>query len=326
MGLPGRASCNKYITHTLSSQVSPVKLAIYSLAMATHQQGVLVSFKGETMITAAAAGNLPLCVLLWGMGSAKQINLMLAVDEHGNNPFHFAVRAQTTDVMAFFNQQTRGMLTPEVRLVDSTNNAGETGLLRAVSAGCVPVIKALLDEKSDVCHVNKHGQNVLHICTRDCQLWMLNFLHNYISETVGSDKASAMLHSVDSDGMGLMHYAADAGDVNITEFLIRKGLSPFAAHPESGATPLHTAVAHHRLELACFLLHCGASPWVKDAQGKSALQLHSLQQDPVLKAGLLGHPRVSPCGLACLHDCQPANQHAPPPTFDPEKGKPSLLH
>lgn len=64
------------------------------------------------------------------MGSAKQINLMTAVDESGNNPFHHAVRSQTTDVMAFFNQQTKGMLTPEKRLVDATNNAGETALLR----------------------------------------------------------------------------------------------------------------------------------------------------------------------------------------------------
>jgi hypothetical protein len=103
--------------------------------MATHQ-AVLVSYKGDTMITAASAGNLPLCVLLWGMGSAKQINLMVAVDEQGNTPFHHAVRSQTTDVMAFFNQQTKGMLTPEKRLVEAQNNAGETALLRGMCHVC----------------------------------------------------------------------------------------------------------------------------------------------------------------------------------------------
>ena len=252
------------------------------------------------MITAASSGNLPLCVLLWGMGSAKQINLMTAVDEQGNNPFHHAVRAQTTDVMAFFNQQTKGMLTPEKRLVDSTNNAGETALLRAVPTGCMPVIKALLDEKSDVCHVNNNGHNVLHLCAKECQLWTLNYLYHHISTTLGTDKATEMLRAVDKDGQGVLELAAEAGDVNIVELLVRQGLDPYRAHPSSGATPLHLAVSRHRLEMAVFLLHCGANPYAEDAQGQCALQLHALRQDPALRAAVMRHPRVSRHGLSCL--------------------------
>ena len=59
--------------------------------------------------------------------------------------------------------------------------------------GCVPVIKALLDEKSDVCHVNKHGQNVLHLCATESQLWTLNYLYHYIRTENGTDKATEML-------------------------------------------------------------------------------------------------------------------------------------
>jgi ankyrin repeat protein len=276
------------------------------------QQGVLVSYKGETMLTAASSGNLPLCVLLWGMGAAKQLNLLRAVDEQGNTPFHHAVRAQSTDVMAFFNQQSKGMLTPELRLVDAVNTAGETGLQRAAATGCMPVIKALLDEKSDVCHVNNYGQNVLHICVRECQLWTLNYLHNYISDTVGAEKAKEMLHAVDKDGNGLIEYAADAGDVNITEYLVRKGLNPFRVHPDTGSTPLHLAVAHHRMELMSFLLHCGANPHIADKKGVTAFQHHALQQDPVLRAALMSHPRVTSC-------CTQAKVEYP--TFDPEKGE-----
>ena len=160
------------------------------------QQGVLVAYKGETIMSAAASGNLPLCVLLWGMGSAKQINLMVAVDEQGNNPFHHAVRAQSTDVMAFFNQQTGGMLTPDKRLVDTTNKAGDTPLLRALPTGCMTVIKALIDEKSDVCHSNNAGENVFHICVKESQLWTLNYIHHHICKTLGNEKATEMLQVV----------------------------------------------------------------------------------------------------------------------------------
>lgn len=100
----------------------------------------ILSYNGQTIITASSQGNLPVCVLLWGMASAKKINIM-SNDIHGNNPMHYACLANNSEVMAFFHQQLRGMLTPEIRLVDSVNNAGETPLLRAMSTGQMTVIK-----------------------------------------------------------------------------------------------------------------------------------------------------------------------------------------
>ena len=104
---------------------------------------ILLSYNGQTIISASSQGNLPICVLLWGMASAKKINLMIS-DIHGNNPMHYACLANTAEVMAFFHQQLHGMLTPEIRLVDSINNAGETPLLRAMSTGQMSVIKVSL--------------------------------------------------------------------------------------------------------------------------------------------------------------------------------------
>lgn len=102
----------------------------------------ILSYNGQTIITASSQGNLPICVLLWGMASAKRINIMLN-DIHGNNPMHYACLAPTAEVMSFFHQQLKGMLTPEIRLVDSINNLGETPLLRAMSTGQMLVIKVL---------------------------------------------------------------------------------------------------------------------------------------------------------------------------------------
>lgn len=52
-------------------------------------------------------------------------------------------------MISFFQQQTKGMATPDTRLVDATNDAGETALMRAMSVGKIPVVKTLLDELSD---------------------------------------------------------------------------------------------------------------------------------------------------------------------------------
>lgn len=101
---------------------------------------IMVAYNGTTITTAATQGNLPVCVLLWGMASAKKQSLMIP-DKHGNNPMHYACLAPTAEVMGFFLQQTRGMLTPEIKLIDSRNNNGETPLLRSVGAGHMIVIK-----------------------------------------------------------------------------------------------------------------------------------------------------------------------------------------
>ena len=100
--------------------------------------------------------------------------------------------------------------------------------------------------------------------------------------------------------MGLVEHAAQAGDVNIMEFLIRKGLNICRVHPTTGQTPLHMAVSRHRLELARFLLSCGCSPYILDKDGLSVLQYHNLRQDSSLRTGISQHPAVSRFGLRCF--------------------------
>lgn len=49
---------------------------------------------------AAAQGNLPVVVLLWGMASSKRVNLM-EKDFQGNNAMHYAAMADNTEVRCF---------------------------------------------------------------------------------------------------------------------------------------------------------------------------------------------------------------------------------
>lgn len=63
-----------------------------------------IAYRGVNIYQAAAQGSLPLCVLLWGMASAKRVNLM-SPDPSGNNPLHMAALADTPEV-----RQTSGFL------------------------------------------------------------------------------------------------------------------------------------------------------------------------------------------------------------------------
>ena len=56
-----------------------------------------IQYKGVNIYQAAQQGSLPLCVLLWGMASAKRVNL-LTPDSQGNNPLHAAALADSAEV------------------------------------------------------------------------------------------------------------------------------------------------------------------------------------------------------------------------------------
>ena len=57
-----------------------------------------INYKGATMKLACQQGNLPVCVLLWGIAAAKRVSLM-DPDSEGNNPMHYAVLSENTEVL-----------------------------------------------------------------------------------------------------------------------------------------------------------------------------------------------------------------------------------
>jgi hypothetical protein len=57
-----------------------------------------INYHGINISQAAGEGNLPVCVLLWGMATAKRVNLM-DPDIQGNTPMHFAALADNPEVV-----------------------------------------------------------------------------------------------------------------------------------------------------------------------------------------------------------------------------------
>eukprot|EP01035_Chromulina_nebulosa_P019949 gene19949-25915_t len=120
-----------------------------------------LSYHGINISQAAAQGNLPICVLLWGMAAAKRVNLMQS-DDIGCNPMHYAAMADNPEVLGFINQQTRGLLTPsDLKLIDSRNLSGETPLLRSMYTGRMSVVKTLLDDGSDPFIRDNNGNTII---------------------------------------------------------------------------------------------------------------------------------------------------------------------
>jgi ankyrin repeat protein len=77
-------------------------------------------------------------------------------------------------------QHTKGMLSSDVRLVDSRNEKGETPLLRAMTTGRQSVIRSLLDEGSDPFVRDKKGSTIFIVLAKYCHLWCMNFMFSTV--------------------------------------------------------------------------------------------------------------------------------------------------
>lgn len=64
-----------------------------------------INYHGVSISQAASQGNLPLCVLLWGMATAKRVKLM-DPDQQGDTPMHFAAMADLPEVLSYFNDES----------------------------------------------------------------------------------------------------------------------------------------------------------------------------------------------------------------------------
>lgn len=101
-----------------------------------------VVYHGMTIATACQQGNLPVCVLLWGVGAAKNVNLMNP-DRYGNSPFHYAALSDNTEIFGFLKQQAEMMELSHSDFINSKNANGETPFLKAAGVGNINIIEVI---------------------------------------------------------------------------------------------------------------------------------------------------------------------------------------
>jgi hypothetical protein len=94
-----------------------------------------VEYDGQNAFTAAANGDFPLVVLLWGMAMAVQpapVDMLAAADANGNTIMHHAASVAlegNTSIVHFLIQQTQAAGRDVATVVDARNLAGETPLM-----------------------------------------------------------------------------------------------------------------------------------------------------------------------------------------------------
>lgn len=74
------------------------------------------------------------------------------------------------------------------------------------------------------------------------------------------------IDSLDEDGLGLIHWAADRGSVDVLNILVSHGAGINVCDAE-GQTPLHYAVSCGHIDCVKFLLDLGSDPHIKDSDG-----------------------------------------------------------
>lgn len=94
------------------------------------------------------------------------------------------------------------------------------------------------------------------------------------------NKLKSILNELDTDGLGLVHWAADRGSTNILQLLINEGAN--ANLPDCDMqTPLHYAASCGHVECVKLLINNGANIDVKDANGDTPIMASN---DDVIKS------------------------------------------
>ncbi|KAJ8735405.1 hypothetical protein PYW07_007025 [Mythimna separata] len=152
----------------------------------------------------------------------------------------------------------RDKLTPESSMEDRLRFIREKYVYRAFAAQtCCDAAERL----SEVEHAvnNGHLQNLLQAYAEGADL---------AAELPGSDLGETSLHLAISREIG------DGSSLHIVDFLVQNGGSALLDKPNSqGMTALHLCAATDRTEPMKLLLKAGADSTIKDASGRTALQI-----------------------------------------------------
>lgn len=202
----------------------------------------------------------------------------MVADALGNTPMHYAALADTPEVMGFFLQQTKGFLTPDVKLVDSRNELGETPLLKAATAGVIPVLRALIDEGSDLFAYDNSLNTLFIILIKHGHLWCFNFMYSYMRTKFGSKRASEHLMATDKDNHNVLDWAAHVGDCNLVEYLLRQEVD-LHRFDDQRRSALFWAVKAGSTRAVRFLILCGSDPHDADEEGISPYMVAKSRRD-----------------------------------------------
>jgi ankyrin repeat protein len=174
----------------------------------------------------------------------------------GNTPLHLAAHEGNTGIA--------------VLLVDcgadpnSLNQAGETALHRAMNSGSEDCITAMICAGANTKTRDMYGRALVN-----------HLAELPVAAFRGITHVVDIHHARDQFGSGLLHLAVRADNYALACSLCVTAAVNLNCTNAVGDTPLHEAVHRAYPNMAEILLRCGASLYIKNVQGVSALDLSS---------------------------------------------------
>lgn len=96
-----------------------------------------------------------------------------------------------------------------------------------------------------------------------------------VLEHAQSLQGTKFVNNPDSEGMGLIHWAADRGNVKLLQCLVGDLKADVNLKDQEGQTALHYAASCGHVEIVRFLLDHGADPNLKDGDGMLPIDVAS---------------------------------------------------
>lgn len=210
-----------------------------------------------------------------------------------NNKIDLAKRAKVWEIFVAIREgKTKvvvELLAKDKSLINLKTPGHRTLLQEAIYSGHLEICDILLKEKSDT--------NFLHFAVENCTVEIFsNVLGHYKSKVNLKDQndrtplmyaaelgylqkctvllhAGASLFEVDNNGDNALHYAARAGNVEITKLLLSYNKFIILSVNKKREMPLMQAVRHERREVFKYLLQEGADPFFTNEEGQNVFHI-----------------------------------------------------
>lgn len=175
-----------------------------------------VQYDGQNALRAAANGDFPLVVLLWGMAMAVQphpVDLLALADDDGNTILHYAAASSvdSVDTLHFLLQQMQAS-GRAAGLIDARNCASETPLIRAAHAGNLCIVDALINVgHAAILAKDAEGNTPAHHAASQGHLWVLHYLLEFEKRISPEGTSLALFGGNCKNNNDVLHYACANG-------------------------------------------------------------------------------------------------------------------
>jgi ankyrin repeat protein len=144
---------------------------------------------------------------------------------------------------------------------DQRRQVKERDFLSAAAQGDVVRMSALLNEVNVEARLASDGETALHRAASRGHLQAATLLLN----------RGAQVDAADGEGVTPLVLAAYRGQIDVVKLLLEHGALVNARENRNGLSSLSHAVGRGDKELVAVLLSHGADPWLKAADGRTAL-------------------------------------------------------